>query len=209
MYVRDVSRTAECIWQVELAAMDLLIVNLLGEFTPAFYCSSPVSHHAFQGGHNQNSPCHLINRKEELQSGLVISGDNEAHRPRHLGKKHPVLSDIQHTSSELSRWEPQYVQNDQQYASMNFAHRELLFQFPAHGGGRFLCVVLKDLVEELRNAKMALFASDFFSNIYWCWATHSKKTLASILNKAPLYLQIRVVSHSNIVSKRERGRRRL
>lgn len=33
--------------------------------------------------------------------------------------------------------------------------------------------------------------------------TPRRLTLASILKKAPLYLQIRIVSHSNIASKRE------
>lgn len=38
--IRDVSCTVESSWQVELAAVDLHIINLLGVFTPAFYCST-------------------------------------------------------------------------------------------------------------------------------------------------------------------------
>jgi len=54
--------------------------------------------------------------------------------PTSSAKNYPVLSEIQHVLPELSRREAQWVQNAQQYASMNFARRELIFQFPALGG---------------------------------------------------------------------------
>lgn len=38
--IRNVPYTMESNWQVELAAMDLHIINLVGVFTPAFYCSA-------------------------------------------------------------------------------------------------------------------------------------------------------------------------
>lgn len=128
--------------------------------------------------------------------------------PNSSAKPHSILSEIQHASSEISRQEPQLVQNAQQYASLSFSHTDISIS-SAWGGGRFLCKVLKDLVKELRVVRMGLFVSGFFSNACWHWALHSKKTVASILNKALLYFQIRVVSHSNIASKRERGRQRM
>lgn len=38
--IRNVPYTVESNWQVELAAMDLHIINLVGVVTPAFYCSA-------------------------------------------------------------------------------------------------------------------------------------------------------------------------
>lgn len=53
--IRNVPYTVESNWQVELAAMDLHIINLVEVFTPAFYCSAAqhrlvfsVSRHASQ-----------------------------------------------------------------------------------------------------------------------------------------------------------------